>query len=149
MVGNKNTNIMGSNQPLSPTSTGASQKKVLVVDDNEIVVRTITLKLQGAGYQVIPAKDGSEAVAHVRKERPDLVLLDISFPAELSGLWDGFQIMEWFNRLGTGKIPVIVITGSKEPEIKERATAAGAVAVFQKPLEADQVLEAVRAILGS
>jgi CheY-like chemotaxis protein len=143
MVGNKNTNIMGSNQPLSPTSTGASQKKVLVVDDNEIVVRTITLKLQGAGYQVIPAKDGSEAVAHVRKERPDLVLLDISFPAELSGLWDGFQIMEWFNRLGTGK------TGSKEPEIKERATAAGAVAVFQKPLEADQVLEAVRAILGS
>jgi CheY-like chemotaxis protein len=130
--------------------TGVPAKKILVVDDNEIVIKTITLKLQGAGYQVVAAMDGSEAVALARKERPDLILLDISFPADVGGVpWDGFRIMEWFHRLDAAKkIPVIVITGSEEPKAKERATAAGAVAFFQKPLEHDYLLKVVRATLG-
>jgi DNA-binding NtrC family response regulator len=57
--------------------------------------------------------------------------------------------MEWFHRLDSAKkIPVIVITGSEEPKTKERATAAGAVAFFQKPLEHDYLLKVVRATLG-
>jgi CheY-like chemotaxis protein len=129
---------------------GAPAKKILVVDDNEIVIKTITLKLQGAGYQVITAMDGSEAVAMARKEKPDLILLDISFPADVGSVqWDGFRIMEWFQRLDTArKIPIIVITGSEDPKTKERATAAGAVAFFQKPLEHDYLLKVVRATLG-
>jgi CheY-like chemotaxis protein len=129
---------------------GVPAKKILVVDDNEIVIKTITLKLQGAGYQVIAAMDGSEAVALARKENPDLILLDISFPTDVGGVpWDGFRIMEWFHRLDAArKIPVIVITGSEEPKAKERATAAGAVAFFQKPLEHDYLLKVVRATLG-
>lgn len=149
MPDNDKTGTAGACQPLNPAPTRAPQKKILVVDDNEIIVRTITSKLQGAGYKVLPAMDGSEAVALVRKESPDLILLDLSFPAEVSGMWDGFQILQWFHRLGTRKIPVIIITGSKEPEIKERAAAAGTVAIFQKPLEFDHLLETVRATLGS
>ena len=49
-----------------PSPTEAPPKKILVVDDNEIVIKTITLKLQGAGYQVLAAMDGSEAVALAR-----------------------------------------------------------------------------------
>ena len=128
-------------------------KKVLVVDDNEIVIKTISLKLQGAGYQVIAAMDGSEAVKLARQENPDLILLDISFPADVGGVpWDGFKIMEWFHRLNTSnttkKIPVIVITGSEEPKTQQRATAAGAVAFFQKPVEHDYLLKVVRVTLG-
>jgi CheY-like chemotaxis protein len=135
---------------MNPNPAGAPAKKILVVDDNEIVIKSITLKLQGAGYQVITAMDGSEAVAMARKENPDLILLDISFPADVGGVaWDGFRIMEWFHRLDTAKrIPVIVITGSEEPKTKERATAAGAVAFFQKPLEHDYLLKVIRATLG-
>jgi len=130
--------------------TGAPGKKILVVDDNEIIIKTITLKLQGAGYRVIAAMDGSDAVALARKENPDLILLDISFPTDVGGVpWDGFRIMEWFHRLDAAKkIPVIVITGSEELKTKERATAAGAVAFFQKPLEHDYLLKVVRATLG-
>jgi len=130
--------------------TGVPAKKILVVDDNEIVIKTICLKLQGAGYQVITAMDGSEAVAMARKEVPDLILLDISFPPVVGGVaWDGFRIMEWFHRLDTvKKIPIIVITGSEEPKTKERATAAGALAYFQKPLEHDYLLKVIRATLG-
>ena len=133
------------NNPIAATA-----KKILVVDDNEIVIKTITLKLQGAGYQVITVMDGSEAVALARKENPDLILLDVSFPPDVGGVpWDGFRIMEWFHRLDTAKkIPVIIITGSEDPRSKERATSEGAVAFFQKPIEHDYLLKVVRATLG-
>ncbi|HTB85749.1 MAG TPA: response regulator [Candidatus Sulfotelmatobacter sp.] len=126
------------------------QKTILVVDDNEIVIKTITLKLQGSGYRVVSAMDGSEAVALARRENPDLILLDISFPPEVTGVpWDGFRIMEWFHRLDTAKkIPIIIITGSEDPKTKERATQSGAVAFFQKPIEHDYLLKVVRATLG-
>ena len=131
-------------------NTGASPKKILVVDDNEIVIKTISLKLQGAGYQVLTAMDGAAAVAIARKETPDLILLDLSFPPDVAGVpWDGFRIMEWFHRLDAAKkIPIIVITGSEDPKDKERATNTGAVAFFQKPLEHDYLLKVVRATLG-
>src|SRR5450432_3374814 len=107
----------------------ASAKKILVVDDNEIILKTISLKLQGAGYQVITALDGSEAVAAARKESPDLVLLDISFPPDVGGVeWDGFRIMEWFRRMDSSKkTPIIVITGSEDKKHRERAVSGGAV----------------------
>lgn len=131
-------------------SSGPKPKKILVVDDNEIVIKTISLKLQGAGYQVLTAMDGSEAVSLVRKEIPDLILLDLSFPPEVDGIpWDGFRIMEWFHRLDTmKKIPIIVITGSEDPTAKQRATNTGAVAFFQKPIEHDYLLKVIRATLG-
>ena len=135
---------------MNPDPAGMSAKTILVVDDNEIILKSITLKLQGAGYQVITAGDGSEAVALARKEIPDLILLDLSFPPDVGGVpWDGFRIMEWFHRLDSSKkIPIIIITGSEEPKTKERATAAGAVGFFQKPLEHDYLLKVVRATLG-
>jgi CheY-like chemotaxis protein len=131
-------------------NTGTSPKKILVVDDNEIVLKTISLKLQGAGYQVLTAMDGAAAVAAARKDSPDLILLDLSFPPDVAGVpWDGFRIMEWFHRLDSAKkIPIIVITGSEDPKDKERATSTGAVAYFQKPLEHDYLLKVVRATLG-
>jgi two-component system KDP operon response regulator KdpE len=134
-------------------STNSSEKparKILVVDDDEIIIKTISLKLQGAGYQVITAMDGAEAVAAARKENPDLILLDISFPPGVTGVqWDGFRIMEWFHRLDAAKrIPVIIITGSEDRKTKERANSSGAVAYFQKPLEHDQLLKVVGATLG-
>ena len=128
----------------------AANKRILVVDDNEIVIKTISLKLQGAGYKVLTAMDGSAAVAVARQDNPDLVILDLSFPPEVAGVpWDGFRIMEWFHRMeNSRKIPIIVITGSDDPSDRQRATKSGAVAFFQKPLEHDSLLKVVRAIIG-
>ncbi len=135
---------------MSSAPAKAKAKTILVVDDNEIVIKTITLKLQGAGYRVVSAMDGSEAMAAARKESPDLILLDISFPPDMGSVqWDGFRIMEWFHRLDTAKkIPIIIITGNEDPKAKERATQTGAVAYFQKPIEHDYLLKVVRATLG-
>ena len=121
-------------------------QKILVVDDNEIILKTISLKLQGAGYQVITALDGSEAVAAARKEMPDLILLDISFPPDVGGVeWDGFRIMEWFRRMeNVKKTPVIVITGGDDASNRDRA-----VAFFHKPIDHEDLLKVIRATLAT
>ena len=94
--------------------------------------------------------DGSEAVAAARKETPDLILLDINFPPVVDGVpWDGFRIMDWFQRLDPAKkIPIIIITGTEDAKIKERAASYGAVAFFHKPINHDDLLKVIRATLG-
>jgi CheY-like chemotaxis protein len=67
------------------TST-APKKKILVVDDNEVVLKAVSLKLQGCGYHIITALDGTEAVAAARRETPDLILLDLNFPPDVDGV---------------------------------------------------------------
>lgn len=139
-----------SNYMNAPTSAGP-QKKILVVDDNEVIVKTIAVKLKSAGYNVVTALDGAEAVAFVRKEKPDLILLDLTFPPDIAGVpWDGFRIMEWLHRVDESKkIPIIVITGGAGDKDKERALASGAVAFLYKPLDHDELLKLVRATLGT
>ena len=132
-----------------PAST--SQKKILVIDDNEIILKTTSMKLQSAGYQVFTALDGSEGVAAVRRVKPDLVLLDISFPPDVSGMsWDGFRIMDWLHRVDeTKKIPIIIISGVVEEKNRQRAASSGAVAFFPKPVNFDEMIKVVRATLDA
>jgi CheY-like chemotaxis protein len=136
--------------PIKPETATAPQNKVLVVDDNEVIVKTISVKLKSAGLQVLTALDGSEAVAQVRKEKPDLILLDLGFPPDLGGVqWDGFRIMEWLRRVDESKkIPIIVITGGAGDKDKERALASGAVAFLYKPIDHEELLKLVKATVG-
>jgi CheY-like chemotaxis protein len=131
-----------------PSST--SRKKILVIDDNEIILKTTSMKLQSAGYQVFTALDGSEGVAAVRREKPDLVLLDITFPPDVSGVsWDGFRIMDWLHRVDeSNKIPIIIISGVVEEKNKQRAAASGAVAFFPKPVNFDEMIKVIRTTLN-
>ena len=133
----------------APASTG--RKKILVIDDNEIILKTTSMKLQSAGYEVFTALDGSEGVAAVRKVKPDLVLLDITFPPDISGVsWDGFRIMDWLHRVDdTQRIPIIVISGVVEDQNKQRATNSGAVEFFPKPVNFDEMIKVIRATLSA
>ena len=128
--------------------------KILIVDDSPVILKTLSMKLTANGYEVITAEDGGSAVSLVRHERPDLVLLDISFPPDVGhggGIpWDGFLILEWLRRLDETKgIPFIIITGGDPALYKNRALAAGAVSFFQKPLDHDELLTTIRQVLES
>lgn len=130
-----------------------NRKKILVVDDNPVIIATLTMKLKSAGYDVVTASDGSEAVSSVRKERPNLILLDISFPPDVAhggGVpWDGFKIIAWIRRMDEAKdIPVIVITGGDAAKYKDRALAEGALAFFQKPIDNHELLATINKALG-
>ncbi|HEV2327820.1 MAG TPA: response regulator [Verrucomicrobiae bacterium] len=132
-------------------TTAAAPKKVLVVDDNDVIVKTISVKLKSAGFEVFTALDGAEAVSLVRKQKPDLIVLDISFPPDVAGVpWDGFRIMEWLYRVDDSRrIPIIVITGGTGDKDRERAMAAGAVGFLPKPIDHDELLKLVRASLST
>jgi chemosensory pili system protein ChpA (sensor histidine kinase/response regulator) len=134
---------------LEAEQTSKNKAKVLVVDDDPVVVKTLTLKLQTDGYTVISAGDGSDAVVQVRQEKPDLVILDLNFPPEVGMSWDGFKILEWFRRPREGaKIPVIIITGDDSAKNKERAAAVGAAAFFQKPINTEELLATIHKAIG-
>ena len=129
-----------------------SRKKILIVDDSPVISKTMSLTLNANGYDVLTAEDGATAAGVVRREKPDLILLDISFPPDVGhggGIsWDGFLIMDWVRRLEEAKdIPFIVITGGDPAKYEKRALAAGALAFFQKPINKDELLTAIRQIL--
>jgi two-component system cell cycle response regulator len=128
-------------------------KKILVVDDSLLILKVLDLKLKSAGYAVLTAPDGATAINVARQEKPDLILLDISFPPDVAhggGVrWDAFTIMAWMKRVEeTARIPVIVITSSDPAQVKAKAMAAGAVAFFQKPINHDELLAAIGNALG-
>ena len=130
-----------------------TRQKILVVDDSPIIVKTLSFKLKSNGYDVLTAADGSEAVATARREKPDLILLDLSFPPDVAfggGVpWDGFLIIDWVRRMDEGRhIPIIVITGGDPEKNDQRALAAGAVKVFHKPIDHAALLVAIRDTLG-
>ena len=131
------------------SQSSEGKRKILIVDDDEVVVMALTLKLQASGYQVISATDGASAVSLVRHENPELVILDVNFPPEVGMNWDGFKIMEWFRgRDEAGAIPVIIITGEDSPRNKGRAATVGAAAFFQKPINTEELLVTIREILA-
>ena len=125
-------------------------QKILIVDDNPVIVKTLSMKLASAGYQVVAAVDGSEAIAAARKERPNLILLDISFPEELGIVWDGFKIIAWLQRVDEiQQVPIIIISGGDAAKFKERSLQAGAIAYFQKPVDNDQLLDLIKQTLST
>ncbi len=133
--------------PLEPAAV--KLQKILVVDDNAVVLKTLSFKLKSKGYDVSTALDGAEAVSTARREKPDLILLDISFPPDIAHgggvAWDGFLIMDWLRRTEELKsIPIIVITGGDPAKYEQRALNAGAAAFFHKPINHDGLIEVIR-----
>jgi CheY-like chemotaxis protein len=128
-------------------------KRILVVDDNPVVVKALEGKLQSCGYEVLTAEDGAAAVSTVRMARPDLVLLDISFPPDVAHgggvAWDGFLIMTWLGRMEEAQgIPIVILSGCEAEQYEEKALAAGAVRYLQKPVDPDELIAVIREVLG-
>lgn len=126
-----------------------NKKKILVVDDDAVIIKALSIKLQANGFDVVAARDGAAAVNAVRTQRPDLILLDVTFPADMGSVsWDGFRIMEWLKRLEeAANVPIIVITGGDREKYESRARAAGAVAFFHKPINHDELFGLIRQTL--
>jgi CheY-like chemotaxis protein len=100
-----------------PTLT--PRKKILAVEDNAIVRADVRSILEAAGYEVCPdARDGDEAIEHVRADGPDLILLDLALP-RLDGIGTASRMRD------ESDAPIVVLTGSDDPNLLERAEAAG------------------------
>lgn len=121
----------------------AGKKRVLAVDDEKLIVLAIRHNLQMAGYEVLTAYDGREAVQAIEQERPDLVILDVMMP-ELSG-WDVLSCIRDDPELQD--IPVIMLTALGQDGDVGETLRRGADMHLTKPFEPRQLLQIVKGLL--
>ena len=129
-----------------------SHKKILIVDDSVVLLKSLSLLLLSKGYQVLTAEDGAAALSTVRREKPDLILLDINFPPDVAHggtvSWDAFRIMDWLRRMEEAKgIPIILITGEEPAKNKDRCRAPDVAGFFRKPIDHEELLATIRRTL--
>lgn len=97
-------------------------KRILIVEDEKIMADLVQKKLEQEGYSTLVAQDGQQSLDMMRKEKPDLVLLDIILPK-----LNGFEVMEQINQDPELKdIPVIIVSNSGQPVELDRAKQLGA-----------------------
>ncbi len=129
--------------PEANTSSEAYRERVLVVDDQPVNRDVVEGHLAPAGYDVIKAEDGEEALLLFQAHQPDLVLLDILMPA-----MDGFATCRRLRQLPGGPAtPVIFLTALADRETHDRALGSGADDFLTKPITRTELLIRVRSLL--
>jgi DNA-binding response OmpR family regulator len=119
-------------------------KTVLLVEDDPKISLAFGVRLKSMGYTVVTAADAVSAVSQVRKCKPDVMLLDISLPGG-----DGFLVAERVGHLvEASATPIIFITASQRPDLRERAMKLGAVAFLRKPFHATELADAIESALS-
>jgi DNA-binding response OmpR family regulator len=112
--------------------------KILVVDDDRLVLATVTHGLAQAGYEVIDADNGDDAILLARKHRPELALLDIRMEGK-----SGFDVAEYLRDYG--HIPFIFLSAFADADTVTKVAELGAVAYMVKPLDVGQIVPTVDA----
>lgn len=122
----------------------AGEKKVVLVVDDEPMNITLLAGILKSTYKVKMAKDGERALKLAQADPPDLILLDVMMP----GL-DGYEVCRRLKSMeSTRGVPVIFVTGMTDPQERARALDLGAEDCLCKPVDAGQVLDAVRKMIG-
>ena len=116
----------------------AAKGKILVVDDDRLVLATVTHGLSQAGYEVIDADNGDDAILLARQHRPDLALLDIRMEGK-----SGFDVAEYLRNVA--HTPFLFLSAFSDDATAAKVKALGALAYLVKPLEVDQIVPAVDA----
>ena len=119
--------------------------RVLLVDDQPDQVEMYHFALERAGFTVDDAENGTEAIAHVRAERPDVIVLDIRLP-DMSG-WDVCNVLK--RDPSTARIPIIILTAAASPTLGQEAADHGCAAHLVKPCYPDELTQTVRQILAA
>jgi two-component system, cell cycle response regulator DivK len=119
-------------------------KTVLIVEDNELNMKLFNDLLEAHGYTTLQTKDGMEALKIARKERPDLILMDIQLP-EVSGL----EVTKWIKEDDNLKsIPVVAVTAFAMRGDEEKIREGGCEDYIAKPISVSKFLETVQRYLG-
>lgn len=116
-------------------------KKILLVEDDRLVLATMAGGLRDAGHEVLEASNGEAALRLCEEQRPDLVILDVRLPG-ISGIEIAERLAE------SCDIPFIFLTAFDDQKIVKSAVELGAMGYLIKPIDLQQLLPAVEAVLG-
>jgi len=127
-------------------TTICNMKKILIVEDESTLQKTLGDILSQEGYKVVSALDGEVGVRLAKEQKPDLVLLDLVLPK-----MTGFEVLEQMRSAEDTKgIPVIVLTNLEKMEDIQRATELGATTYLVKSnYELQEVVEKVKTVFGN
>lgn len=124
-------------KPLIPKA--ALRRKVLLIEDDRSVAAALKVRLEAADFEAIVAYDGPQGLRFAREFQPDLILSDIRMPGGL-----GFTIFDHLKTIGSGSVPVIFLTASRKPGLREAAIEQGARGFFEKPFNPAELLRSIR-----
>jgi DNA-binding response OmpR family regulator len=116
------------------------RRRILVVDDEERMVRFIRMNLEHDGFQVSEAFNGKQAIQKIRDVTPDLILLDVMMPD-----LDGFEVLETVREVSN--VPVIMLTAKGEEDDRVRGLELGADDYITKPFSPRELVSRVKAVL--
>lgn len=118
-------------------------KTIMTVDDSNSVRQLVALTLKEAGYTVLEASDGQDAIGKLQGSPVDLVITDLNMPTV-----DGIGLIQWVRgNAATRLIPIVMLTTESQDEKKAQGKAAGATGWIVKPFKPDQLLAVVRKVL--
>jgi len=117
--------------------------KILIIEDEPDITKVVRKRLMEEGFEVIAAQDGYQGVKSAHKEKPDLIILDLMLPAG-----DGLSVLKNIRMSAhTRYIPVVVLTGIKDEEYKQKVMGEGVEAYLEKPYEPDVLTTTIKNIL--
>ncbi|MDQ3964522.1 MAG: response regulator [Actinomycetota bacterium] len=120
-----------------------NEKRILVADDDPVILRLIQVNLELEGYQVLTANNGEEAIAAANTETPDLVILDIMMPR-----LDGYQTCERLKADDATKdIPVVFLSAKAQQADIEKGKSYGVEEYLTKPFDPTELLEVVERLV--
>ncbi len=120
-------------------------KKILAVDDERHIVRLVQVNLERAGYEVVTAFDGKDALEKVASEQPDLVVLDVMMP-----YMDGFEVLQNLRKNpNTRDLPVIMLTAKAQDADVFRGWQSGVDCYLTKPFNPMELISFVKRIFKS
>lgn len=115
------------------------KQTILLVEDDKKITMALKLRLQAMGYQVDSAPDAVFAMKAAVQSQPEVILLDINLPGG-----NGFVVADRLRSSShLGSTPIIFITASKDPQMRQRAASYGESAYLEKPFKASQLVEAI------
>ena len=118
-------------------------KKILIVDDEKDLVDAVAYRLKANDYDVITAKDGVEGLDKARKERPDLIILDLMLPR-----MDGYKVCALLKKDARySSIPIIMFTARAQEDDIKMGREVGAEAYITKPFEPETLLNKIKELL--
>lgn len=119
------------------------RKKILLVDDNKELLELLSLSLQDAGFSIVTATDGLEALKKARSLLPDLILLDLMLPE-----MDGFVVCETLRKdPATASVPVLMLSGMSGQLPKYAGLESGGTDFISKPASPASLIQKIREIL--
>lgn len=122
--------------------SAASRKRILLVDDDQEIIESVRIALEGAGYDILVARDGNQGLALAEREDPDLVVLDMMMPKR-----SGFLVLEKLRRTRRVPMRIIMVTANEGSRHKAYAETLGVDDYIRKPFAMDRLLDSVHRLL--